>query len=105
MTKPLNKLKRVSLVFASFFIFTWAIAGQSFNLDKASQQKNQREFITAFSDDLDDVDTEEISCIHQLHFIQLPTPVASLHDRTFTSVVLHSSSQIPFYLKIQNLRI
>jgi hypothetical protein len=107
MTKPLNKCKRISLVFASLFIFTLAISSQSFNLDKASQQKNQGELITTFTDDLDDDDlnTEQISSIHQLHFIQLPTPLTCLQDRTFISVAPSSSSQIPFYLKIQNLRI
>jgi hypothetical protein len=106
MTKPLNKFKQISLVFTSLFIFTLAISGQSINVSKASQQKNQGELIAVFTDDLDDdLDTEQISSIHQLHFIQLPTPFANLQDRTFTSAARHSNSQIPFYLQIQNLRI
>jgi hypothetical protein len=106
MTKPLNKFKRISLIFASVFIFTLAVSGQAFNLNKASQQKNQGELTATFTDDLDDdVVTEQVSAIHQLHFIQVLTPFTCVQDRTFNSVVHDSSSQIPFYLKIQNLRI
>jgi len=108
MASPLNKFKQISLVFASLFILALATFGQSLNLNKASfQNKNEDQCISAFLvDDLDDdIDTEQVSSFHQLHFIQLPTPFVNLQDQSFTSVAPRSSSPIPFYLKIQNLRI
>jgi len=108
MTKPLNRFKQISLVIASLFILALAVSGQSLNLNKASfQNKNQSECISTFlADDLDDdIDTEQISSIHQLHFIQLPSSFANLQVQSFISIAPQGNSQIPFYLKIQNLRI
>jgi len=102
-----NKLKQVTLLLASLFIIVAAVAsGQSCSSTKTLfQNKNTEQSISIILDDeVDDIDAEQISCIYQLHFVQMTFRFATLNQQ-FIAVANRSTSPIPFYLKVQNLRI
>jgi hypothetical protein len=107
INEPLNKFKQTSLVFASLFILAFSISGQLFSLKASLQNKNQSQCASAFlvDDPGDDLDIEQIPSIHHTPYTPFPILGSSLQVQSFTFSEPQSSSQIRFYLEIQNLRI
>ena len=103
-----NKFKQISLLFASFFILLFSVVGKPFSSAKSSiQNKDQDQSISAMLvGEVDDaLDTDPISNPYQLHFIQHAVPLASLRHQPLPPIANFHFASVPFYLKIQNLRI
>jgi hypothetical protein len=103
-----NTLKKISLIFASFFIVTLSFADQSINSSKvAFQANNQNHSISVLiDDDLDDAQNiEEISGFHPLYFIQSTIPDVNVQRCSFIAANQFALSSVPSYIKSQNLRI
>jgi len=101
-----NKFKQISLLFASLFILVFSVVGKSFSSARSSIQNNdQDQSISAMLADDDALDSDPISNPYQLHFIQHAVLLASLQQQPLPLIANIHFTSVPFYLRIQNLRI
>jgi|GEM_PF-2202375 len=102
-----KRLKQIGLIFASLYILASAVASPLVSINKSNSHNSQDQTFSIFiDDDIDAAHDIDLSIdFHSWQFIQYTISFYKYEKISFYNAVDFYTSSIPFYLKVQNLRI